>query len=530
MTPQRTDTPAYAALLLLVACVHAAMSWLTPPQYDDLGFISIYRSYAGGSTDFSLEALGSFFQELRQNDNSRLANLLAPFSTLFTPWREIFPLVTGAVTALIVALAVSLCRVGAGLRFRYAVVLLAMITLLLPWRNSLFVADYSLNYVYASAVTLAYVWVMSVKWRALRKPWAFAGALLLAALAGVWHEGFAVPALAGFAVMWLDRRTRPQGWRWLAVTGVYALAAAWIVLCPGIFGRVDREVGERIGAMDWKVAVDLFPLLMLTGTALLLTTFRAGRRWMAAALADGAFTVLATASLAGAMLSLVVAHTPRTGFWPSLCAIIALVILLRRPLDALLRRRSALLLVIIMFGLWITQSILAISSQKLLCDENRRIMALLRDSPGGTVYYDIISPDSVSPATLYFPSRSTWVAGFQYLSVSQLLDIEHPAVVPTALRHIHAAVDTLSAPGAVRTVMRTGGALFTDPMPDLDYQELCTFDVTLPGQASPVTLSGLALPFVTADGDSLTYLRPYKVDPSEAEAVELVSYGRRAES
>lgn len=62
-----------------------------------------------GSSDFSLSALAGYFRELRLNDNSRLANVLSPFTTLITPWRYLFPWLTGLAIAFIAALGVRIC-------------------------------------------------------------------------------------------------------------------------------------------------------------------------------------------------------------------------------------------------------------------------------------------------------------------------------------------------------------------------------------------------------------------------------------
>ncbi len=40
---------AYAIVLLAIAVIYSIMSYLTPPQFDDLAFMSLYREWNNGS-------------------------------------------------------------------------------------------------------------------------------------------------------------------------------------------------------------------------------------------------------------------------------------------------------------------------------------------------------------------------------------------------------------------------------------------------------------------------------------------------
>ncbi len=70
------------AAAMLIAVIYAVMEWLTPFQFDNIVFDAVYLEFSGGSSDFSLDAYLQYINHIRQEDNWRMANILAPASTL----------------------------------------------------------------------------------------------------------------------------------------------------------------------------------------------------------------------------------------------------------------------------------------------------------------------------------------------------------------------------------------------------------------------------------------------------------------
>ena len=516
-------TKYYFWLLFIIGATYALMSLWTPPQFDDLMFISVYHDYSGDSSDFSLSALADYFQVLRRYDNSRLANLLSPFSTLFTPWRYIFPWLTGAMVSVIISLSLKICGI-VGYRARWGVLLWTLMIILLPWRNSIFVADYSLNYIYAAGVNLPIILIMGSGQRFLQRTPVFVGAIALALIAGAWHEGFSITVLASLCLLYITRRMRTGGWRWWVVAVMYFLATCFIVFCPGIMDRSGREIGHSFNHLNFKAFFDLAAVELLVGSVLLLALFRSGRHTLCKAWKNDYFILTFGIALSGAALSLIVEHTPRTAFWPSLCAILALIILCHIRLQCILRRRVGVWIAAIMMLGCLTQSALAIATQHRFYKEYQEIIALFNSSDSSTVYYDFMLPQSVSKATLYFPARTAWVTGFHYYCLSQALDRPGLAVVPTALRHIPELTDTLSNYSSSLCVMRGGGQLFTRHIPHLRYHVTGMTEIRFAGNPKTMSVPAHLINFTTEEGDSLAYVFPYNVDVNFIDSIEITSY------
>ncbi len=239
-TRLRPPHMAYATVLLTVFVIFTVLYHFVPMLLDELAFAEMYRSYNAGSDAFSLRALLDFAGEMREYDNSRLANVLSPLTTIVHPWCDIAPAVSALMVVVMIAGAVRLSgirRHRAGL----AVGVWAAMLLFLPWRNSILVADYTLNYVYAAAVNV--VWLIAFAWWSGRRHgiWGVVGMVLLTVVAAMWHEGFSVTLLAGLGVDWLASGCRKPA-RWYLPTIIYLGATTFIVFCPGVLARAGEQM------------------------------------------------------------------------------------------------------------------------------------------------------------------------------------------------------------------------------------------------------------------------------------------------
>ena len=141
-------------VLAVVAAVYAVMAYIVPLALDDYVFIDTYmNALSDAGSEFSLRRWMAFASTVRSEDNGRLANILSPISTLFTP-KWLYAVITGCVTAAYVWLLARLVR-GSKPDWRLLAAMWAVVLVALPWRNNLFVADYELNYIYTGMLLLA---------------------------------------------------------------------------------------------------------------------------------------------------------------------------------------------------------------------------------------------------------------------------------------------------------------------------------------------------------------------------------------
>lgn len=423
-----------AGVLLVIASLYTLLSFLTPPAYDDWIFMAEWRE-ATKNSSLSPGALYEFWKEIRLYDNGRLANVMSPVTSLFSPWKELFPIITGILVGVIIFL-ITYISAGKKRTNVFSILLVWCAALyMLPWRNFIFVADYSLNYIWASAITLLLITVIM---RNERKGWnaaRFLITLLLAFIAGGWHEGFAVATIAGFFLYSATKKMR-FSWQWYVVGCFYTAVTLLFYYCPGMILRMEEQIGEAPSGLNYiKLAFDFLPVILSVLLIGMLFLSRRGRRNLKEAWSNPYFVISTGIVAVGVVLSLLFKHQPRSAFWPDLMAV-AMLIILTKPLWIKLSlsvfRLPAKL---ILFALCCVPVISAVVWQSRLYKESGHILQEIETSPSGTIFYDIIPSSDIPIYTLKMPNHAAWVTPFQYHTLKEFSGKQYPAVVPTTLRY-----------------------------------------------------------------------------------------------
>lgn len=509
---------------LLIALLRGVFYYLTPLQLDDWQFMAVYRSHNGGDDTFSVSAWLAYMAELRQNDNSRIGNLLSPLSTLWSPWKEIFPWLTGMVCATVMLIA-SRMAWGRQTDWRGAAVMWLLLSVLLPWRDSMAVRDYALNYVWGAAVTLACVTVIVKSGQWLRSAWGLAGGIALIVIGGGWHEGFVIPSLCGLGVVMMLKRFA-VGWRWWLLMALYAVSGAVMTLSPGTLSRAGSEFGGG-GVSLIRLGVDLFSVMLLVGSAVLFSLFRRGRKWLAAAVSDDFFVVLATASVTGAMFPFLFNYTPRVCFWADLCGVTAAMRLYSgiwaamKPMLKSIAGAAAL-------AMCAAHGIYVCVWQSRFFREAEEVRSQLLAQGGGTVYRDVIPAETVSALTLLYPSRLMWVTPFNMACMGRALDMGMVAVVPAGLRG--ATFEGARKTSGDSDVGVWNGYVIADPAAREEWadrdgehylREVYGAEVTMADSTRVEVFPVPMIYFRNCTGDTLLYLRMRGVDGREIAGIKV---------
>lgn len=504
-----------AAILVFIACVYSAMSLLTPFALDDWVFMAEWEN-ANGDKPLGLSSLFEFWKSIRLYDNGRLANTISPATTMFSPWKEIFPFLTGIAVALMIVVSVyfAFSERGEGNPASATVytplnvaAIWGALFFLLPWRNSLFVPDYSLNYIWATAITLGLMYFVLRYERKGWNPARFAGVLVLSLFAGGWHEGFAVPALFGFliytaATLWGGEKFSYQ---WYCIGVVYGGVTLFFYLCPGLLYRTGSQFGAAVPGMSYvKLFFDFLPVILLGCLVIFTAVFPSLRPLLREACRQPVFMIGIGIVVAGTLLSLLFTHQPRSAFWPDLLAII-MIFILSRPMWERLNSSTfggylaclALAAVIIPFAY-------ILAWQKKLDDEARQIMAKIERSDNGTVYHDIIPASALPAVTLKMTNHSPWLTDFHFHALREYTRKPFVAVVPEELE----SPDVWDSPemltgesGAERVgnsiILPYERRLATSPM-EVELVDGSVKDAV-----------GLVLPFISVKNDTVTYILVY---------------------
>lgn len=500
-------------LLILIAACYGLLCYWTPLAYDDWVFMAEWKG-VNGDTPLSISGLWNFWRQIREYDNGRLANTLSPLSTMFSPWKDLFPWITGILAAFIVAAATifSFGRKSLLSPFCIAMVWMAVF-FLLPWRNALFVADYSLNYIWASAVTLAFMSMVVVCERRGWNIYSFILVLILAFLAGGWHEGFAVATLAGFFLYTLVRLftcqpgTRGFSIQWYLIGCFYAAVTCAFFFCPGMLLRTGAQLGVVDKSLNWiKLLFDVLPVIFLFFVVILFLIVPSLRSLLRDAWKNKWFVIGAGIVAVGTLLSLLFRHQPRSAFWPDLMAIVMLFIL-TRPVWTRIGRRSSIRVYVTILGIasCLVPLFFIFSWQSELFKESEAILQEMEESESGTVYHDIIKGTDLPPITLKMTNHPAWVTDFHFHGLKEFTGKPYPAVVPTILGDESAYANGVLLAGNAHALLINNAIVlpYETPKPATIGMELQLKDGT------EAEAFGLQLPFRTPMGAVYTYILPY---------------------
>lgn len=508
----------------VIAIVYTLFSYLTPYQWDDLRFLGMYLDYNEGDYSFKFSAFIDTCVDVRLTDNGRLANILDILIVTFVP-KWLFSICTGLVTAGIywfltkfVQLVTN--RMHGFSDFMVLTVIWAISLVAFPWRDSIMIPDFSLNYLYSTFFSLWVIYIANASENNKRLNVLKTAALCIVALiAGMFHEGFSAPVLGGLGVYALLKRFHlPLSW-WIIVCA-YALGTIFVLSSPGILGRVDNEIGGiQIQHHDWIYKTFLIlplPFLSAVVMAVMLSQPKLRRRLIG--LFKHQIYVLASVGLIiSAAMCYVLNALPRYGWFAS---VLSVVVLLPMVLATVPYRFSVGKDVrILSYILFLCVSVLmcnVLRWQYFFCQQDQEIHALIDQSADGTVYYDVFPPEHLPKIALYQPVRHTWVYSLQMGDVSRVKrSSKLIAVVPTALRNLRR--HKIATHGTDETDIFLYKNLilgkYDNAQPVLAHRKMMQLKTEAGNEYKVKVRCGF--PFVSVEGDTLMYFRHPLVDLQE---------------
>lgn len=493
----------YWGLALLIAAIYSILSLVTPYYLDDWGFMGIWRDDAAGGDSFSFPTWGRYYEFIRGFDNGRISNALSPLSTMFSPWKEVFPYLTGIFAAFSI---VMTQRFAWGKRKILPLVLTwAFFIVCLPWKDTLFVRDYSLNYIWAGALTLAFLWCLKI---GEGRGWSPALVILcafLAVLAGGWHEGFAVPTLCGLALLAVVRRFRFSRSFYL-IFAIYLVSAVIFMASPGMISRIGNSLADSRHLLAYRHFFIIFlPALLLIFNAF----FRRGREILLELWKSDSVIVGTGIIISGLFIGIMTVNTPRSFYWPDMAAIMVSLFMICRWSPTSSRRWSITkgALAFILTTLCTAQSVLAIIWQQRYTEDWKHITSQLEHSKSGIVFYDMTLPARAPRWTLGIPYAEAWRSPFHMRLIQSYYNTPMIGVVPTALKR---ATLNEALPLDGKPELRLYGENLISKFEKIDttthvivpaFREL---DVVLPDGREEKGIY-VATPFINEKGDTLLY-------------------------
>ena len=423
----------YWGIFIIIATIYAVLTWVMPLYIDD--WVFLYRwNEVNASKDFSFDGMARFFSLNRDLDNSRLSNFLTPFTTVFSPFKEIFPFINGLFYALMVMLVQKFsCNFSSKKDVAMIIFSWACLIVFLPWFDYILSYDYTLNYVWSSVVALTFILILI---KSEEKGWTWQRTVLgfiFAFLTAGFHEGFGVPTLCGMG-LWMIFRKGRMSWQFWAMAVIIAVVSIYLMLSKGMVYRLTNTMEGQRYFPSYRIYLIV---IVIAAVCLLLSFFRKGREIISTSCKTPMFPICLGIFISGYVIGLSTAMLPRCYFYGNEALVIILLCILFNALNHINKRA---LLTSCVFGLLlicVAQSISVIYWQKRYGDECREVYSLLDKSENGVVFHDFKLKGLAPKYTLTMPIgySQIWENLWQYQSLRSYYLSPFLAVLPKSLEN-----------------------------------------------------------------------------------------------
>lgn len=416
----------------IIMILYAILAWLVPLCIDDYMYINRWND-ATGNAGFGLEAFVKFIKTNRNCDNFRIANMMAPFMVYFKFTRFFYPLLTGISMGVIIYASAWLSASGSWrVLFSLSILIWLMMILFLPWQW-LFVADYAINYIWGAAINLTTILLLlrllkrrncGMLWKSLL--------LMLAFIAGGWHEGFALPTVTGL-VLYILAKSGKLPTIFYYYLSVYTIGTLFFLWSPGLWSRI----GETVRGISFiENPYYLVVIVLLVGLLTLCSVMERGKVILKKVWKNPVFIIGLGIITAGLMMAMMTDNSPRCYFWCDLMAIICISAIVN--CSGILEKKPLFIriAILISFGICIVQTFLCITFQNEVKKENENLMTAIASNDTGIVFYDLDNFKETPWYCAHIPVNNFWESPWHYLVLRRFFEKDYFSVVPKTLAQI----------------------------------------------------------------------------------------------
>lgn len=374
-------------LLLVIGVSTLLMYLFTPYANDDLWYLLPFRDWMSGSGESSYwDIVLSTWRERYLTDNTRLANMIVPFTMALLP-KWMMDVLNALMTMMLYMLVMRVAGLGRTKPLWMPVAIMGCVTFLLPWGDQMLLCDFSLNYIWTSVVIL----VFALLWLKDGNHGQGVVLFVLSVVAGAMHEMASVSLLCGMVVYLLVNRGECSRLRIAMLVGM-VVGAAVLLTAPGPYMRASESA---VNALSFAKSADYYVkcvgrcnmaalLVVIVGICALR---RDGRHLIARFFHTPGFAFF-VASVAGMVIMFFTEKAPRISWFPQLYGIIAIFILLRKVNNIQLYRGRVVVSIVTVAML------VHLGSTVYWCrqydKEYKAIVRLYMNSPTGIVTYPLI--------------------------------------------------------------------------------------------------------------------------------------------
>ena len=494
----------YYGVILIILSLYAVLTYVTPLYIDDWMFMRNWKEHAG-SEGFSFSGWRDYYIFTRGYDNGRIANALAVFTSMFSPFKEIFPLLNGIMAAAIMVLCqriVCLRKKSDNTLWLAAVWFCCLV--FVPW-NTLFVADYALNYIWGVAVNIGFLYLLLIREKRGWTSWSLLWALLFSVIGAGWHESLAVETICGLILLIVFRGRRLSRC-FYAVFVSYLMFTVVFGFSQGMISRFGWEVHSSLGVPDKRVLA----IWGLAVVSVLVFLFQKGRRRrFFRLLFSPVLLVCIGVCVSGYFIGMLTRNQPRAYFYSNIALVVCLLYMVRNVISHPrgINKYNSAFITILLTVFCAVQIIWTIAIQYRFTSFWEEIYAKLKDSESGIVYTDRELHNTSAPRFLLMrPEGGNLDVWWQYQNLWMYFHTPFISVIPEELRGVdYGQAPLLDGNMKARNV---NGFLVTDHIKGNHYHNpSIPADVDLRitfKDKSRVATTGVAFPFILSrTGDQI---------------------------
>ena len=376
-------------VLSLFALAHIIIYVVMPYTCDDYWYMTPLADYCKGvDASFPGDALLNCWYDHYTTDNIRLSNVVFTLTLLLPKFIPSF--LSGLLVGVTLWLSAKLTNIS--WRNPLLFILLAFgLSFALPWYEEMFTQCFALNYVWATALAL----MLALRFWSNKKQNIYIS-LFLGILVGIWHEGFAVPLLAGFVSYLILNRNEINRQR-IVIVGAVLVGLLWLMSAPGLQANVGYKTNElQLSTTLSKLLLYHAPLFILALSIL----FAANKNNTRKLIFDSKFVSFVIICLVGVALNLVTNVGVRTGWMGYLFGIIATLYLWKNMKKQRYSYGKSVLkrvLTILISLFLLTHYIVVVYYSVKVRDEVDCVLERYHESSDGLVFADVTYDYQVSP-------------------------------------------------------------------------------------------------------------------------------------
>ena len=318
-------------------------------------------------------------------DTGRFCNLLnVLFLGLYPKW--VFSVLSGSFVWLSLMLMPRIVRVRPGAWQSW--LLLAGFVFALPWFDYMFTVVFAINYLWPSALVLAFLYCLFER-RYLCSRGKFAAWCLLAFFAGWMHEGFSVPVIAGLCAAYLYERRMPGG-REMMLAMAFVAGSVMIAVAPSFWLRVGKNLTlfNRFSYMELilnGIVFNVVNIMYFIATFAVLSIGTIRRRVFSSSVSRFLTVFIFVSTAVSSIIYYKYYTGPRMAWYGTQFGLLGLAVIFRTcPCGRVFNLIVGWIVAVTAFA----HLVFVVVKQIPLCQENERITELYLDSPDGCVYFD----------------------------------------------------------------------------------------------------------------------------------------------